>query len=267
MKIEVLISTMAKNEEEIKNLIEKMNIQTDCIIINQCNVNKEYKLVFKKIYKAIVIFTTERGLSRSRNMAIRRSTADICMLADDDMIYLDDYKKVVLKSYENHPEIDIIGHFVATTNEKKMNKKKNKFKKISFIGSMKISSVQISFKRNAIERNKILFDTDFGTGSKRFIMGEENIFLYDCLKKKLKIAYNPILIARLDESDSTWFTGYNEQYFISKGAAFYRMSSQFGLLYILQFAMRKHKLYKNEMNFLLAVKYMYQGLKMLKKNY
>lgn len=49
MRIEVLISTMAKNEEEIKNLIEKMNIQTDCIIINQCNVNKEYEIALKKI--------------------------------------------------------------------------------------------------------------------------------------------------------------------------------------------------------------------------
>lgn len=266
MKIEVLISTMAKNEEEIKNLIEKMNIQTDCIIINQCNMNKEYEFAFKE-NKVIVIFTTERGLSRSRNMAIKKSKADICMLADDDMIYLDNYEKIIQDSYQRHPEIDIIGHFVTKENEKNLYKKKMKPRKVSYIGSMRISSVQISFKRNRIEKNRILFDTNFGTGSKKFIMGEENIFLYECLKKRLKIFYNPILIARLDDSDSSWFTGYNKQYFISKGAAFYRMSSKFGMFFILQFAIRKYKLYRDEMKFLLSIKYMYQGLKMIKVNY
>ena len=44
MKIQVLASVM---NQEPKKIIKKMNIQTDAIIINQCNENNIEKLKFK----------------------------------------------------------------------------------------------------------------------------------------------------------------------------------------------------------------------------
>ena len=77
--IEILISTMNQKDD---SLINKMNLHCNSLIINQCS----YDSVKKK--DAIrIINTTERGLSKSRNMAIENSIGDICIIADDDLVY------------------------------------------------------------------------------------------------------------------------------------------------------------------------------------
>ena len=50
---------------------------------------------------------------------------------------------------------------------------------------MSVCSCQITFKRKSIVDNNIFLNEMFGIGSK-FISGEENIFLKEALKKKLK---------------------------------------------------------------------------------
>ena len=93
------------------------------------------------------------------------------------------------------------------------------------------------------------------------IMGEENIFLYDALKKGKKIYYVPIKIAELKEVESTWFAGYDEVFFISRGANYCAMSRFFSHFLILQFALRKKELYIEKMSTAKAIKYMYKGRK------
>ena len=79
----------------------------------------------------------------------------------------------------------------------------------------------------------------FGSGNK-YYMGEENIFLYDCLKKKLNIYYMPVKIGTLKViNESRWFKGYNSNFFKVKGTVFYRMTNHLYILLILQFAIRK----------------------------
>ena len=72
----------------------------------------------------------------------------------------------------------------------------------------------------------------------------------------MKIYYYPIEIGELLSSQSTWFKGYDELYFRSKGASFYRMNKKIYILLVLQFAIRKYNLYKKEMNFINALRYM-----------
>jgi hypothetical protein len=98
-------------------------------------------------------------------------------------------------------------------------------------------------------------------------MGEENIFLFDCYKKGLKIYYIPIKIATLQaDSLSTWFTGYDKKFFYVKGMVFFRMSYYLWPILVAQFAIRKYKLYKKEMNIFAAIKYMYIGSRLQVSN-
>ena len=90
-------------------------------------------------------------------------------------------------------------------------------------------------------------------------MGEENIFLYDCLKRGLKIYYEPVKIAKLREEDSTWFKGYDEEFFVSRGAGYCAMSKIGSFLLILQFAIRKRHLYKDNMSTGRALSCMFRG--------
>ena len=105
------------------------------------------------------------------------------------------------------------------------------------------------------------FDETIGAGTE-FLMGEENAFLFSCLRHRLSIRYMPTVIADLHIVNSSWFSGYNERYFIGKGAAFTAMSSRFSLLLILQFLVRKIKLYRAFLTPFQALKYMLNGRKL-----
>ena len=126
---------------------------------------------------------------------------------------------------------------------------------------MKVTSFEIAFKRESIKEKGIYFDENFGTGSSKYKMGEENIFLYDCLKKGLEITYIPEYILEVVDEESTWFEGFTDKYFFDKGAIYKRMSSKAYIILILQFALRKYKLYKNENRIFNAIKMMLKGAK------
>lgn len=255
MKLQVLVSTMNQNDY---SLVSKMNINSEAIIINQCGYKLEEE-TYHSGCRIKWINTDKIGLSSSRNDAINSSDGDICVLADDDLIYTSDYKDVIIDEFDNNLEADILVFQVEGIEEPYKTYYKGQ-RRINFINSMKVSSVEIAFRLDSIKKAGIHFDELFGAGS-RYFMGEENIFLNDCLKKKLKIVYIPKKIAYLHLGDSSWFKGYDNNYFISKGAAFTRMSNSLSVLLIIQFAIRKYKIYKAESSLKNAVKNMLIGRK------
>ena len=197
MKVEVLISTM--NLEKQQDLLKKMCVDGS-VIINQTE-NKhiaDIKTGKNKLYSY-----EEKGLSKSRNRAIKNSNADICIVADDDLKYEDDYEKIVEEGYKKYPDADIIIFFVDNIDSTRRRKIRREGK-INFIASMKVQSVQMTFKRKSIVEKGIKFNKNFGSGAELYC-GEENIFLTYCLRKGLKIYYIPKKIATIQNNDSTWF--------------------------------------------------------------
>ena len=136
-------------------------------------------------------------------MAVENACGEICILADDDLKYLPNYKDIILKQFELNPDIDIIT-FQVEGIEQKFKNYYPRSRKINFLTSMKISSVEIAFRLNSIKQANIRFNELFGAGAK-YCMGEENIFLMECLKKGLKVMYVPVKIAKIHIGQSTWF--------------------------------------------------------------
>lgn len=260
MNTEVLVSTMnIDNKKQYSKLLKNLNIKGRSLVINQC---PSKKIKIKDIAKGSnkLYSFNDKGLSKSRNLGIKFSTADICIIADDDLTYVDNYEQIILNAYRKYPKADIIAFYVESLNlDRKTSVQKEGRKR--YLGSMKIASFQITFKRKSIIDNEIFFDEEFGAGSNKFVSGEENIFLFDCLKKDLKIYYVPIQIAIVNHQDSTWFKGYNSMFFQTLGAAFYRMSSIFSELFIFQYAIRKYSKYKKDLSFFKAYKLMKIGKK------
>jgi glycosyltransferase involved in cell wall biosynthesis len=256
MNIKVLISTM--NREDSTSLPIEMRLKNNYVIINQITKGITMPKDIKSSTKTFLSFK-ERGLSRSRNRAIQNTDADICVIADDDMYYEKDYEKTINDAYAEFPDADIIAFYVENEGTDH-NKKPLKKGRLNLIQTMKIASCQMTFRRKSLVDNGIAFDNDFGTGSD-ISMGEENILLFDCVKKGLGVYSYPVKIATLrQDSVSTWFKGYTEKYFIDRGKVFYRMSAFLYILLIVQFAIRKFYLYKkNNISILCALTYMIIG--------
>lgn len=259
MKLDLLLSAMYL---EHTSDIDHLNISGNCILINQCD--KESVISEKKENGSVftMINTKERGLCKSRNMAIALSSADICKISDNDVLYCDDYEKIILDSFQKYQNADVIVFFVKR--KERMEPFFQKPQYMNYLTTLKACSVEIAFRREAVAT--IHFHESFGAGSGNYMMGEENIFLYDCLKKGLNILYLPIQIAELVDVESTWNTGFHENFFFSRGANYYAMSHAWSHLLIWQYAVRKIKEYKGQISTWNALKSMYRGRKKMKKS-
>lgn len=257
MKICTLTSTMnLKNEEK---LISSLNLKEPFVIINQ--ITKETKPININTKTKKILSFYEKGLSKSRNKAIENCDYDFFLIGDDDLYYEDNYIETIKKGFSKYPDADIIAFFVDNeVSDENYKKKKLPEGKLNILSSMKVQSVQLVIKKKALEDRQILFDENFGAGTENF-MGEENIFLVDCIKNGMKLYSFPGKIGTLKLSVSTWFDGRNENYLKVKGKMFKRM---FPILYpiiIIQFAYRKRKKINSNINFVKACKIMFNGIK------
>lgn len=252
--VQVLISTM--NQQDLNSLIKSMRVNS-AVVINQ--ITDKIKAPKNIRTKELTTYSVkERGLSKSRNRAIGLASADICVIADDDMYYVQNYEDLILNAYKKFPDADIISFFVDSE-DRDMSSKRMREGKVTTLKTMKISSYQISFKTESLIKHGLKMDESFGTGTNKY-MGEENILLFDSLNKGLKIYHVPVKIATLrKDSISTWFTGYDEKYLKVKGMAFYRMSKRLSRFLILQFLLRKHDLYAENISLRQAYDLMNSG--------
>lgn len=250
MRLEILLSCMNETEFSVINRSNLKNVNT--LIINQCNENKEFILDDRHR----VINTTTRGLSVSRNIGIEKAKGDICLLSDDDELFHENLEQTVLNAYEQIKDADII-IFKISNREKAVKEKIRRLKKVELL---KVSSVQISFKRESVV-GKISFDPFLGAGTPNGA-GEENKFLLDCYRSGLRIYYYPIDILTLTGTNSSWFSGFNEDYFYKRGyTTRYIYGLSFAVIYAIYFVISKRKIYRNIVTPKKAAICMYKGIK------
>lgn len=98
---------MHKKTTEVLEMLEASNVTSDVLVVVQTD-HDGYEEIQQKDKIVRIIFSTQRGLSRSRNMAIKNSVADIVLLADDDLYYYDDFERIILEEFENNKGCDFI---------------------------------------------------------------------------------------------------------------------------------------------------------------
>lgn len=213
-RVEVLMAVM---NETALSIIEKSNIHSDVLIVNQTNYNhfEEYEREFGLVR---CLSVKDKGLSRSRNLAVDLAKGDICLLCDDDVRYVDNYVEIVQAAFQQIDKADVIifdkigGRYSADerSNYARQVKKAPWYKNYP--------SVVMAFRRKSVLENQICFHSLFGAGAV-YEHGEDSLFCRQCTRKKMKIYIYPKIILKLGGGEkSTWFRGYDEKYFFDTGA-------------------------------------------------
>jgi len=240
LSLQVLISTMNQSDY---SLLEKMNIQSDAIVVNQCNYNAIKEFEFRghhiKWYSI-----NERGVGLSRNTALMRATADIVLFADDDVVYKDNYSDVIIQTFEKYPLAGLIAFNLPSENLTRKEKIVNKAKKLNLFNCLKFGAFRIAVRRNIIFEKRVYFSLLFGGGAK-YSAGEDNLFVSDCIKKFIKCYCVPEIIGSVKHESSTWFKGYNEKYFIDKGILMYEIYGHLAYFFSPLICIKNKKLYSN----------------------
>ena len=255
MSIQVLVATMHQNDH---SLPEKMNLQSDAIVGNQCDRNEIESFEWNGHTIRYLSFA-ERGVGLNRNNALMRADADICLFADDDMVYVDGYPEKIEEAFRQNPRADVI---VFNLIEKNSGRKQiTKTSKVGYLNYLRYGTARVAFKLEKVKAQGIYFNQCFGGGTEH-AHGEDNLFLTACLNKGLKIVAVPVEIAELkDERPSSWNTGYDEKYLIDQGILYKTISRRWWRLLCLQDAIRRHGAYRRSV--FAAYKLMKKGSKSL----
>jgi len=230
---EILISTMNKTSLSFLDQmfpyqeLENLNV----LIINQTIKGKELNSYKDNIR---VINDYNKGLSISRNLAIKNAIGEICLIADDDVEYLPNFNKIILKTFSRQKSSSIILFKIDTFSGEvyKIYPKVSK-KLLSKKDIESTSSIEIAFKRKDIILNRIIFNTHFGLGS-YFESGEEYLFLKEVLNQKLIINFENATIVKHKLERSTSNMG-SDNFVKAKAAIYYHDYKELSYLVLLKF--------------------------------
>lgn len=238
MKVQVLVATMNQRDH---SLPERMHLKTDAIISNQCERNEVETFDYRGHRMKMYSFA-ERGVGLNRNNALMRADGDICLFADDDLVYKENYEETAIRAFERLPDADVI-LFNLEEEEAARHVNQNTLR-IRWYNYLRYGTPRIAVRLRSIRINGIFFNQCFGGGTEHR-RGEDNLFLTECLRKGLKIYAVPEYIAKLtDVRESTCEKAHDDQYFHDTGVLYHTISRRWWRLLCLQDAVRNVKYHK-----------------------
>lgn len=214
MSLQVLISVLNK---EVRNLAQDMNLQSDALIINQCDC-EEHITYSHRGHEISCYSFSERGVGRSRNHALELAEADICLFSDEDIVFDDGYEEKVLEAFEKNPEADVIT-FNFRVDERRRTYFNEKPHPIHWRNYGRYPAYAIAIRLKSIREKEIKYSLLYGGGAK-YSCGEDSLFLHDCLKKGLHLFAETAILGCEQYRESTWFEGYTEKYFFDRGVLY-----------------------------------------------
>ena len=237
-------------------LVCRTGLTGDVVVINQCD-EESYREYTTGGGTVRFFSTKQRGLTKSRNMALENARADVCMLCDDDETFVPDYVQKITQAYETLPEADVVIFKMAN----RPASFPERVQPLRFPMTMKVSSWQISFRRRALLDAGIRFDPYLGAGTGNG--GEEELkFLLDCQRAGLKIYYVPVEIASVAQTESTWFHGFTEHFFENRGATTrYILGTWIASLYAVYYVICKRNLYRDSISPAAALRATFRGIR------
>lgn len=233
MKLQVLLSVMDQLDHSI---LIKTNISTEAIIVNQCKINRR-EVFMNRSNKIVFISMPDRGVGLSRNTAFLNSTSDLAVFADQDIEYNDNYEKIISYEFEKKPNADIIIFNTRSKNANNPTYMIKKDRRVRRYNCLRYGATKIAIKTDRVRASGVKFSLDFGGGAK-YSSGEDSLFLYQCIKKGLRVYACNKEIGTVDQENSTWFTGYNDKFFKDKGVFFYTLSPKLAYIYAIYFVIK-----------------------------
>lgn len=259
--VQILVACMNQKDDF---LYKEMNLQTNAILANQCDEYSYQEFTQPDGNTVKLISSADRGVGKNRNKALAYATGEYVINADQDMIFEDGYAQIIKEAFNKFPKADMIIFGLEYLNRFTPGKKRTtKYKKLHIWNSMRYGTACATIRRGAIEKNCLSYSTLYGGGAK-YCSGEDSLFIREAFRKGLKIYVAPTVIAKVKQEESSWFTGFNDKYFIDKGVLIANAFPVLKNLFVYYFAFGNRNVSKDH-NFFKICKLMKQGFKQYKE--
>lgn len=235
MRLQILVSAM--NQDGHK-LAEKMNLQAESIIIDQCRENRYEEFSYKGNRIRCYHFA-EKGVGLSRNSALLRADGDLCLFADEDIVYREGAAEMVEDAFWKHPEADML-LFNVKVQPARRTYWTSRFHRVRRYNCGRYPAYSFALRTRKMHAENLTYSLLFGGGAK-YANGEDSIFIRDCLKAGLKVYAVPVEIGEEVPRPSTWFFGYDEKFFHDRGVLYHVLYGPLAGLMGLRFLLKMKK--------------------------
>jgi hypothetical protein len=140
-----------------------------------------------------VIEISKRGISASRNAAIRNFSTDLIWFMDDDARLSLDLITIKRAIENSRAEINTLR--IQDTASDDLFKEYGPERDLSRLELLRVSSIEITCKRTLLDRTGINFPEWIGVGTS-LPSGEENLFLYEALRRGAAVHHIPMVGCR-----------------------------------------------------------------------
>ncbi|MDF4793495.1 glycosyltransferase [Vibrio parahaemolyticus] len=198
MKIEVLVSTY---NDGFNNIV--FNDDFYYLIIHQVDAELSSKYLdafnfkFSRNDKVRYIqCIDEKGLSKSRNVALENAVGDYLWIMDDDVeIFKNSYQLIsqMISREKLDTSVWVLNYTTKSEDVSAYNLKNVKKSNLSLWDSFHVCSINMLMKASDIKG--IRFDEKFGLGS-AYPSGEEYIYISDVIKGKLKVRQTSLVASK-----------------------------------------------------------------------
>lgn len=257
MSVQLLISCVDKN---IPELITKLQLEGAAVIVNQCSEDREEHLEKGPVD---VYYRKERGVGRSRNLALSKADTDICLFGDEDIVYKKGYEALIEAEFAAHPEADGILFQVEVTPERKTYQN-DAWGRVGLFNCGRYPAYSMAFRREKLQNTGVTYSLLFGGGAP-YSNGEDSLFLRQVIKAGMRIYKSPVCIGEEIPRPSTWFTGYHEKFFFDRGVLYHFLYGAAAPIWGFRFVFTKRKEMCSSIPWRKAYKLLLRGIRQGKK--
>ena len=254
MRLCVLVSAL---EKKVSDMPRNMGLKSDAVIVNQCGEDSSTELSYEG-KKILVLNRSERGVGKSRNLALDNAWGDVVLFSDDDICYEEDYAARIIQAFRRRPAADIL-LFNVRVNPDRRTYWNEKNRKVHWYNCGRYPTFCAAAKLDRLKESGVRFSPLFGGGAP-YSNGEDSLFFMECIKKGLKIYTVTSVIGTERSRKSTWFKGYDEKFFYDRGVLFHFLYGKWARLWALRFAIVKRKIMCKDIKPARAYKLMDQGI-------
>lgn len=191
--IEILLSTMNRvTPDFLLPMFPFAHFSNfNILIINQTVPGKELASGYPGV-RVINVF--DRGLSKSRNMAVANAAKKIGLIADDDLVFIEGFDDKIANGFNLFPQAGAI-KFNAVSFEGVLFRKYPKVPTavLSKLQRLNSTSWEIALNIELVRQSGLKFNTVFGLGA-NFPLGEEPVFLNELYHAGYPVCHVPQVI-------------------------------------------------------------------------
>lgn len=255
MSVQLLISCVNEN---ISELVQKMRLDGPAVIVNQCDEDKEERIqIFG--YPVDVFYRNERGVGRSRNLALSKADTDICLFGDEDIVYAEGYGTLIEAEFAAHPEADGI-MFQVEVDPSRKTYQNDEYGKVTLWNCGRYPAYSMAFRRQKLHDTGVTFSLLFGGGAP-YSNGEDSLFIRQLIKAGMQIYKSPVCIGEEIPRPSTWFTGYHEKFFFDRGVLYHFLYGSAAPIWGFRFIFTKKGEMCQQLPWTKAYKLLLEGIK------